>query len=254
MTDNSDATSGSAPGPLRGLRRLMAPRASGASVLIAVLVGILGFALVAQVKSNSNAATLSSDRPEDLVRILSDLDARKDRLNSEISSLQETQSELQSGAQGRQAALTEAAKRADELGVLAGAVAAQGPGLRVTLSPGADHISASDVLDTVEELRGAGAEAMQITDGSGLSVRIIASTYFADSRDGVVADGQALGGVLTLTVIGDPQTMQTALAIPGGAVDTIKQHGGNVQMTSEVSVRVTALHPLTTAKYAHPVS
>jgi uncharacterized protein YlxW (UPF0749 family) len=111
------------------------------------------------------------------------------------------------------------------------------------------------VLDLVEELRGAGAEAMEIGDSqNGATVRIIASTYFVDTDSGIVADGQKLSGTLTLTVIGDPQTMQTALSIPGGAVDTIKQHGGNVTMASPGTVRVTALHPATTPKYAQPAS
>jgi uncharacterized protein YlxW (UPF0749 family) len=248
----------SAPPPAAAtgvLARLRGSRASGAGILIAVLVGLLGFALVAQVNSNQNASSLSSDRPDDLVRILSDLDARKDRLNTEISSLQQTQQELQSGAAGKQAALAEAAKRADDLGILAGTIAAEGPGLRITLSPGNDPIGAADVLDVVEELRGAGAEAMEIGDSrNGATVRVVASTYFIDADDGIAVDSHKMGGTLTLTVIGDPQTMQTALSIPGGAVDTVKQHGGNVTMASPGTVRVTALRQATTPKYAQPAS
>ena len=58
-------------------------------MVIALLVGLLGFALIAQVQSNANSSTLDNDRPDDLVRILSDLDSRKDRLNTEIANLQE---------------------------------------------------------------------------------------------------------------------------------------------------------------------
>jgi uncharacterized protein YlxW (UPF0749 family) len=228
------------------------PRVTGAGALIAVLVGLLGFALIAQVQSNSSATTLSSDRPEDLVRILSDLDARKDRLNADITNLQNTKRQLESGAQGREAALAEAARRADELGILSGSLAAQGPGLRVHLASGTESIGAADVLDIVEELRGAGAEAMQIAGSDGTTVRIVASTYFVDSKDGVIADGRTLPGTLTLTAIGEPQTMQTALSIPGGALDTTRTHGGNVQVESPGTVQVTALHPTTDLKYAKP--
>lgn len=265
MTDHDDSEAKRpadpipAPDPPSGgrgeRRRLPAFRLSGAGALIVVLVGLLGFALVVQVKSNSSTSTLSADRPDDLVRILSDLDARKDRLNSEISSLQEAQRQLRSGAQGRQAALAEAAKRADELGILAGTIAAQGPGLRITLSAGAEAIGAADVLDMAEELRGAGAEAMEVGGSeTGVTVRVIASTYFIDGAGGIIVDGQTLAGTLTLTVIGDPQTMQTALSIPGGAIDTVKQHGGTVIVASPGTVRVTALHAATTPRYAQPAS
>ncbi len=263
-SDGTTGPDGPAPGdgpaePMtRGFARLgrsiASPRLTAAGALIAVLVGLLGFALIAQVQANSNSTTLSTDRPEDLVRILSDLDARKDRLSIDISNLEDTKRQLESGAQGREAAIADAARRADELGILAGTIGAQGPGLDIALSAGTDNIGAADVLDMVEELRGAGAEAMQISGSDGTAVRIVASTYFADTDSGVVVDGQSLPGTLTLLAIGDPQTMQTALSIPGGAIDTTKSHGGNVQVETEATVHVTALHPATDLKYAQPSS
>jgi uncharacterized protein YlxW (UPF0749 family) len=232
----------------------MHPRASVAGAVIALLVGLLGFALIAQVKSNSSASTLANDRPDDLVRILSDLDARKDRLGTEITSLQAQQRQLNSGAQGRQAALEAAQQRADELGILAGTLPATGPGLVITLQPAATPLDASLVLEAVEALRDAGAEAMQVSGANGATARIVASTWFVDGNGGVVVDGQVLSGSMTLTVIGDPQTMQTALTIPGEVDDMVKQAGGNVLVEQPGSVTVSVLHPTTPPKYAHPAS
>src|SRR2546421_549005 len=96
----------------------------------------------------------------DLVRILSDLDAREERLRAEIASLEDTQRQLASGAQGREAALDQARRRADALGILAGTLPAQGPGLQIRFTAGGEPVRAATVLDAVEELRGAGAEAM----------------------------------------------------------------------------------------------
>jgi uncharacterized protein YlxW (UPF0749 family) len=110
------------------------------------------------------------------------------------------------------------------------------------------------VLDAVEELRGAGGEAMQITGQGSPAVRVVASTYFSDARDGLVVDGAHLAAPYTLLVIGDPQTMRTALNIPGGVVDTVRQRGGNVIVQESEAVRVTALHQVGTPKFAHPVS
>ena len=89
------------------------------------------------------------------------------------------------------------------------------------------------MLDAVQELRGAGAEAMQISGGDGATVRIIASTYFLDSDGGIsVVDGRRLTGPYTITVIGDPKTMRTALNIPGGVVASVSGDGGNVTSRS----------------------
>ena len=86
------------------------------------------------------------------------------------------------------------------------------------------------MLEAVEELRGAGAEAMQIAGASGPAVRIVASTYFADGAGGLVVDGQTLPAPYTLTVIGPAATMQTALMIPGGVADSVARDGGTLQV------------------------
>jgi uncharacterized protein YlxW (UPF0749 family) len=226
---------------------------SSAGPLIGLLFLVLGFAFVVQVRSNSADQQLSAARPEDLVRILSDLDAREERLRQEVAELEESRRQLASGAQGREAALAEARRRAEVLGILAGTQPAQGPGLEVTFAPRDERIRAEAILDAVEELRGAGAEAMQVAgSNAGTTVRIVASTYFVDAGDGLVVDGQQLAPPYTISVIGDPQTMQTALNIPGGVVDAVRQRGGNVTMREPATVRVTALYTGGALKYARP--
>jgi uncharacterized protein YlxW (UPF0749 family) len=236
---------GSAPA-----RRL---RLSAAGAVIGLLLGLLGFAFVVQLRSNSTDQQLSADRPEDLVRILSDLDARKDRLSQEINTLETTQQQLAAGSQSRQAALAEASRRADELGILAGTLPARGPGLRIEFRSASKAVQASDVLDAVEELRGAGAEAMQISGTNGTAVRIVASSSFVDASGGrLLVDGTELVAPYTMTVIGDPQTMQIALNIPNGVVDNVHTHGGNVTITPADTVQVSALHQVTNPRYAQP--
>ncbi|GAB3935591.1 hypothetical protein GCM10027614_10570 [Micromonospora vulcania] len=139
-------------------------RFSTAGVMIAALLALLGFTLAVQLKTTSTDPTLGATRQEDLVRILSDLDARENRLQQDIRALEDSERQLRSGEQGRQAALDEATRRADELGILAGTLPATGPGLTVRFDGGGGKpISANRVLDAVQELRGAGAEALQIS-------------------------------------------------------------------------------------------
>jgi uncharacterized protein YlxW (UPF0749 family) len=228
-------------------------RVSGAGAMIAVLLAVLGFALVIQFKNVSADPTLGAARQEDLVRILSDLQAREQRLRGDIAQLEESQRQLNSGVQGGEAALEEATRRADELGILAGSLPATGPGLHVTFDGNTDQVKARAVLDAVQELRGAGAEAMQISGADGAAVRIVASTYFLDGDGGIIVDGQQLAAPYTIAVIGDPQTMRTALNIPGGVVELIGQSGGTVTMKEVPAVAVTARHGGTTLQYARPV-
>ncbi|MEV0840680.1 DUF881 domain-containing protein [Actinocatenispora sera] len=229
------------------------PRRSAA--LIGVLVALLGFALAVQVNSNDSDQALAGARQEDLVRILDTLDSRKERLQQEIASLNSQRQQISSTEQGRAEALKEARQRADDLGILAGTLPAEGPGLAVEFSGGKDGVGASVLLDAVEELRGAGAEAMQVEGSSGGAVRIVASTAFVDgSGRSLLVDGNRLSAPLTLSVIGDASTMQAALNIPGGVVDTVRQAGGRVSVRQPSVVQVSVTRSAPAARYARPVS
>lgn len=249
-------------GSSNGLGRLLGSfgggrRVSSAEVMIAVLLVLLGFTLVVQLKSTSTDPTVAATRQEDLVRILSDLEAREQRLRRDIAELEESQRQLTSGAEGRKAALDEATRRADELGILAGTLPAMGPGLGVRFVARSKPIRAATLLDAVQELRGAGAEAMQIAGSDGVTVRIVASTYFLDAahgESGVVVDGRRVSGPYTITVIGDPATMRTALNIPGGVVASVSGDGGSVIVEDREVAEVLALHAPIDLKHAYPVS
>ncbi|MER6591853.1 DUF881 domain-containing protein [Micromonospora purpureochromogenes] len=249
------------PEPVDPERVAVAPVPAGrrwtsAGVMITVLLALLGFTLVVQFKTTSTDPTLAATRQEDLVRIFSDLDSREKRLQQDIEALEESQRQLRSGEQGRQAALDEARRRADELGILAGTLPARGPGLSVEFRPGAGKpIRADRILDAVQELRGAGAEAMQISGSGGSPVRIIASTYFLDGPGGsLVVDGRSLSGPFTITVIGDPKTMETALKIPGGVAASVAGDGGTVNVDERGVAEVSALHAPMKLEHARPVS
>lgn len=217
----------------------------GSATLGALLLVALGFALVAQLRQNSEQG-LSALRQSDLVRILDDVGDRRDRLAAEASDLQAQQRALTGGATDSQAAIDAARSRLDALGVLAGTVAATGPGVEVFVTDPQSTIRSAQVLDLVQELRDAGAEAIQIG-----SVRVIASTWFGDATGGVVVDGTELRPPYTVLAIGDSQTMATALEIPGGVVASLPDRA-TATVAARDQVAVTALHAVQTPRYARP--
>ena len=96
---------------------------------------------------------------------------------------------------------------------------------------------------------------MQLSGSGGKPVRIVASTFFVDADGGGISvDGERLRGPYVLTVIGVPQTMQTALEIPGGVVASVNSGGGSVTMEQRSSVDVTAVREAGSLQYARPVS
>jgi uncharacterized protein YlxW (UPF0749 family) len=197
---------------------------------VAVVCVLIGVGAVAVVRGQQPDEFLASAREPDLVRLLDDLQARQTRLDGEILRLQSAEQRLRTGTSAE--ALQETQRRADALRVLAGTTPVQGPGIKVRID-GQDAFFASDLLNTVQELRDAGAEAIEVN-----GVRVVVDTWFADDGDGISVSGTRVGTPFLITAIGDPATMATALRIPGGIADTVKSQDGSLVITERDQVEI----------------
>ena len=224
-------------------------RPSRAQVAIAALCGLLAFGLVTQVHATSATGGLATARPDDLLGILSDLGNRADRLRGDIADLQQSEQRLRSGSGDAQAALREARARTRTLGILTGTVAARGPGIVLTVADPRGQVHADVLVDALQELRDAGAEAIQLS-----GVRVVASTSIVDdSGGGVDVDGTRVTAPYRFAVIGDSRTLAGALGIPGGVVDTVDgQPGASATVVTSPRVTITALRALHAPRYARP--
>ena len=220
------------------LRRSLSPQRSGTQVVITVLFVTLGFTLTAAVSGSANDSILANARQSDLVSLLDDLAQREARLQAENSRLENARETLLGGDE--YSALNEAKRRADALGVLAGSETIIGTGIQVTIS---GNLTASTLIDAIQELRDAGASAIQISD-RGLAVRLVANSWFADSPSGITVSGTALQVPITISVIGDPSVLIPAIEIPGGLVDTVGSGGGEVKISEGQNVDISAIVPL----------
>lgn len=230
------------------------PRATRSQLLAGLLCGLLGFALVVQVGQTAEAE-LGALREDDLVRILDDVGERQERLDAEAARLAATREELLSAGDQREAAREAARERTELLAILAGTAPAVGPGIRLVVNDPGGEVPARVLLDAVQELRNAGAEAIQVastSDVGGDAVRVVASTAFVDSPDGIMVDGTLVEPGYELTVIGDPGTLATALGIPGGVLVAVESAGGRAVVEQLDEVRVDALRQLSEPEYARP--
>ena len=217
-----------APDPVSlGRRRLFAalwpPRMSRNQVVVGVLLAALGAALAIQVHAtNTSDQFLRAARSDDLVHILDDVTARGQRLDAELRDLQTQNAAIQNSADKAQAALAQAQQKAKDLQILAGTVKAKGPGITMTISDPQGQVKAATLLNALEELRAAGAEVIQIGD-----VRVVVSSALVDLPTGGIAlDGRTLSQPYVYKVIGDPNTLQPAMQIPGGVVASVRSLPG----------------------------
>ncbi|MET9610944.1 DUF881 domain-containing protein [Streptomyces sp. NPDC006512] len=256
-----------APGPSRGpsegpaaapeetgRQRLAAglwpPRVSRAQLIVALLLFVLGLGLAIQVRSNSDSsAPLRGARQEDLVRILDELDGRTTRLEDEKQKLDDQRKELESSSNQAEEARRQTVEKERQLGILAGTVAAQGPGITLRITDPQGQVQSDQLLDTLQELRAAGAEAIQIN-----GVRVVASSYFSDEGGGVAIDGKKITQPYEFKVIGRPQDLEPALNIPGGVVQTLEKEQATVAVTRSAKIVVDALRAAKQPDYARSSS
>ena len=245
---------GGAPRRSTGVRRLSASLVSPGrgQIIAAVILFVVGMGGVMQIRINTADDAYTSARREDLIQLLDGLGSESRRLESEIADLERTRAELQSGADTQRVARSEAQRRTEELGILAGTAPAEGPGIRMRIADPAGKVDADVLLDAVEEMRDAGAEVIEVND----SIRVVASTWFGADASGLVIDGRPVSRPITFEVIGDPHSLEEGARFRGGLVSEITGAGigGQVQIDQLDRVVVESLHPARENQYAQPAS
>ncbi|WP_151523415.1 DUF881 domain-containing protein [Serinicoccus kebangsaanensis] len=231
----------------RRLRAFGRFRPTTGQLVAAVLTAMLGVALVAQVRVTEQAG-LEQLRETELVALLDDVTNRANALREEVDQLEEDRTRLL-GAEGDAAAAEAARQRLQSYQILAGTVPVEGPGITVLVDDGGSVVTQTMLLDGIQELRDAGAEAIQIG-----TVRVVASSYVSTDDEGrALLDGQPLGSPYTITAVGDAHTLAGAMAIPGGFSDSLRSAGAAVTVVEADSVVIDALHEPIEARYAQPV-
>ena len=129
--------------------------------LAVVLCLVLGIAIVTQVRQTESGDALESARPADLLVLLDSLQQREAALNTEVAELQRNLAAMQAAGNSDQAAIQNAQTRLAALSILIGTVAATGPGVSITINDPGPGVAPETMLDVINELRAAGAEAIE---------------------------------------------------------------------------------------------
>lgn len=233
--------------PLRELATL-ALRPTRAHLLVAVILLVCGLVVTLQIRARSTEQDYSGLRRTELIALLDDLTAESRRLEAEIATLERTQEQLRSGADRQQVARAEAERRRAELSILSGTSPATGEGIRVVISDPDAMVGEGVLLNTLEELRDAGAEVIEVND----QVRVVASSWVASQDDELVLDGTPITRPILLEVIGEPHALAEALRFRGGLVSEISDRGGEVSIVSDPAIVISSLHSPVEPRFARP--
>jgi uncharacterized protein YlxW (UPF0749 family) len=177
--------------------------------IVAIIVGVL---LIGQLRSQAPTIELSSLTAQELSDLIATLEGANEQLTGELTAVREQVDDIQRRAQEGESGLVPARQDAVRLSAFAGLLPVEGQGIILEIE--APIFPPSSVNDLIHELRSVGAEAIAIDD-----IRITASSV---PVQGMEIDGVAIGNSFTVTAIGAPDSLKSALERSGGMLQLLE--------------------------------
>lgn len=215
---------------------------------IALVCVVLGIMLAVQFRTTQDIkSSIPYQRVEDLSQRLSQTEKERDALVKQVQELKRT-----SGAEA-------ASKEFERIKMGAGVVAVEGPGIIVTIddskrpskpgeNPNLYLIHDDDILKVINELWAAGAEAMSINEQ-----RLIASSEIRCAGPTLSVNNSRYSPPYEVRVIGEPTTLENALKMRGGVIETLQFWGIQVTIKTQEVVKVPAFKGTFRFEFAKPV-
>ncbi|MBZ5734039.1 DUF881 domain-containing protein [Nocardioides sp. TRM66260-LWL] len=235
---------------LTGLERLRSAlrRPGRSQAVVAVLLGVMGFGAVTQVQTNQADDSYTGYREQDLIDVLSGLAGTTRRAQDEVDRLEAARRQLESDTNAQRTAVEQARTESETLAVLAGLAKVSGPGVRITVTEDTGRVKASTFYDMIQELRNAGAEAMQVNG----SVRVVAQTSVTDATGGLSIDGKTLTSPFVVDVIGDPSALSGAISFRDGPRSDLQADGATVDVQEQTSLEIDTVRQAAQPEFAAP--
>jgi uncharacterized protein YlxW (UPF0749 family) len=224
----------------------MVPIKQGQAAIALVCV-VLGIMLAVQFRTTQDIrATIPFQRVEDLSKQLSQTEKERDALLNEVHELRKT-----TGAEA-------ASREIQAVKMGAGVTPLQGPGVVITIddskrpskpgeNPNLYLIHDDDILKVINELKAAGAEAISINEQ-----RLIASSEIRCAGPTLSVNNTRYSPPYEIRAIGDPQTLENALRMRGGVIETLQFWGIQVNLKKQDSVKIPGYKGAFRFEYAKP--
>ena len=195
-------------------------------VVLGVIIGVQANTVKQQRVSTEN------QRLSEAIVALNQMQAERDALLEQNKALEKT---LKEGSFGTEM---------EELLAFAGLTEVTGTGVTVTMNDsstrgGSDMnaylVHAEDLLSVVNELNGAGAEAVSIN-----GQRMVGNSAITCAGSIVMVNGVRVAAPFEIAAVGKADVMESALRFPGGVIDQLTPWGIEISVRKETAVTVPA--------------
>jgi len=208
------------------------------ALVFGILCLILTFAITVQLRVSSLSESESSQ-----TKITDKLKDEIFRLNDENVKLaekfQNTTSELDD-ARNQAAQNDSSSKDTSELikkyTIVSGKTDVTGQGIIIKYKPSDNEAKADmvkDLRDIVNEIKNAGAEAIEINNQ-----RIVGTTAIEMVKNKIEINDTEVSENFIIKAIGDSNLMYSGLIRPGGTIENIRESGVSIEINSENAIKI----------------
>ncbi len=193
-------------------------------------------------------------RAEELSVLLKVTEQERDSLKEEIAELRDRIAEILAG-ESQVKVLQDELQKAR---VLAGLTELKGPGVVLEMNDSQKPLAAGqdpnlliihddDILQVINEMFGAGAEAVAVN-----GQRIVSITEIRCAGNVIMVNGTRVAPPFKIAAIGDPETLCGGLKFPGGVVDGLSLWGIEVKVKPQEEITVPAYSGSLNFRFASP--
>ncbi len=211
---------------------LRRPRPNLGHVSLFLVALLVGFLVVTQLRGQLAAESASGRSQLSDARLLADLIEANNRLRTEITKAEQELAALKGNSRVDVDTLVTELNR---LKAINGLLEVSGPGVEVEILGNPEPF---EMLDLVNELRNAGAEAIAIGNPQTM-VRLVYRSGIGGGRGWILVDGILLSGPYYIRAIGSPDTILKTLERRGGLLALLRYTHPDWVVTVTPADRVT---------------
>lgn len=200
--------------------------------IVLVSVMLMQFRTIEQ----TDITEIENMRESELRTALSEWKTRYEEIATQLDDVRSRINEYNQTIEDNEAASELVDEELSESNILVGKTDVYGEGVTVTLSDGDVAVAAENLIDLVNELRYAGAEAISINEN-----RVLATTDIIDMADYtyIMVNLQRIQGPYVVKAIGNKEQLSSILNMKGsGFIDRAKTSGINASSSMQNRVEI----------------
>lgn len=209
--------------------------------VMSITIGLMSFMLVCvmfmqfKVVNETDIAEIETMREDELQEALSEWKEKHEEIAIKLKDTENKINEYKEKSESNEETNQLVERELTEANVILGKTDVTGSGVQVILTDNdAQEYAALDLLNIVNELKAAGAEAISIN-----GERVINLTDIVDISDRyILVNSNKISSPYTILAIGDEDYLKSALNIKNGYVDVKQKEGYTISIESKNNLKI----------------